>query len=64
MDCSLDELPEVIKSDYIVAVGDALRQYCQVSAAMVFSGLSQVGAEAGRSERTSRSQFTSQVESI
>lgn len=57
----MEELLEVLVSD-VEVVRDALCQHCQVSAAMVFSSLSQ-GAEAGR-QKTSRSQFTSQVESI
>ena len=36
MDCSLDELLEALRQDCVGTIGDALRKYCRVSAAMVF----------------------------
>lgn len=64
MDCSMEELLEVLEPD-CVAVEHALRQYCRVSADLVFSSFGAQGErEVGRREKVSRSQFTSQGESI
>lgn len=59
MDCSMEELQEVLVSD-AEAVRDALRKYCRASAAIVFSSFGAQGErEADRSEKVSRSWFTS-----